>query len=201
VHPSSIWENGKRVAIFNDDKNSVSTGNELPVLRDDRIIGMLYIKAVGGFNAYGNFYSHDKKIKIEKNDFVAIPLPDALPARCPNVDYARILLHTLSDDGIWILIDRGIDDGLDDEWEAAVLKNGTYVGYFELVFAGKDISYGKLFREAIFNPGHINNFIVDLKHGKMERALSSLEKAAEMRKLDKTKKENSGKPKVNGSDK
>jgi hypothetical protein len=162
VHPKSIWEDGKRMAIVADELNPLRVGQEMHVMRGDDIVGIMYVTNIGRMYVYGYFFSPVRGFKLISKDNVAIPQPESLPARLPNKSQAQILFHSMAPDGrIWAVIDRGIKDSIDYGQEAPALLDGRRIGIFKVFFAGKKLSYGLLDREAIISVNKIDECTID----------------------------------------
>jgi hypothetical protein len=150
THPVSIWDGSRRIAFFNDPANPLHANQELHVLRDDNLIGVVLITSVGILNAYGNFYSHIQHLELSVKDEIAVPAPDALPTHLPDRGLGRILYTSLAPDGrVWVVIDRGVKDGVDADTDADALLEGRKIGTVKILFSGRTLSYGLLDREAI----------------------------------------------------
>ncbi len=162
VHPVAIWDKGRSVAVMNDKSNPYRIGQEMFVLRGDAIIGLLHATYIGSINTYGSFFSHMRDLRLTVKDTIAAPLPDEMPGRLSSTSRAQVLYHSQDPTGrLWAVIDRGTKSGIEAEQEAAALFNGRAIGTFKVVFAGKNISYGTVDRQAIFPERKTGELIFD----------------------------------------
>jgi len=161
--PSSVYDNSRRAAVVFSNSNPILPGFELPVFRGDSLVGLLHITQTGNVNAYGDFFSHINGFFLTKGDRIAVPLADTLPPRLPDESLAQIILTSMSQDGLWLVIDRGAVNGVSAGDQAAALLDGVYVGFMKIIFAGRKISYGLLIRDAILPYTETPKLIIDLK--------------------------------------
>jgi len=162
VHPGTVWDRGRSMAVMNDGSNTFRAGQELFVLRGDQIIGVFYITSIGSINTYGSFFTHLRELRPTGKDVIAVPIPGELPARLSDTAKAQVLFHTQDPAGrIWAVIDRGLKNGVEVENKAPALFNGRAIGTFKVIFAGRNLSYGILERESIFPENKTGSLIID----------------------------------------
>ena len=136
--------------VFNRDDITpdikIPIGQEYPVLREDKIIGLFEITYIGKMNVWGNFYTHDKeKIQLKRDDQIIIPAkpPSRPPEERPiNETPSRILFAWTDGAMFWCFIDRGAIDGIDGGDRPEPMRGSIDDGDFEVVFAGRAYSCG-----------------------------------------------------------
>ena len=136
---------GARGVIELAEPGWTQPGAELPVVREEAIIGFLRVDYSGLLNTWGTFLSHDPKMRLEPGDKVVVP--KAPPVR-PPVDYpmslmpARVVYHFPAGHSYWAIINRGALDGIEGGDAARVAIRQDTVGEFKVVYAGRAWSYG-----------------------------------------------------------
>lgn len=159
--PASVWDGGRRFAIFTDPSNPLRANQEMFVLRDDDLVGLVLITDVGSLNVYGNFYSHLRHYEFSPKDRIAIPEPDSLPMRLPDRKLGQVLFTSIAPDGrIWVVIDRGSKDGIDIDTPADTMLDGRKIGTVKMLFCGRTLSYGLVDREAIVPAYRIDEALI-----------------------------------------
>ncbi len=159
--PASVWDGGRRFAIFTDPSNPLRANQEMFVLRGDDVVGLVLITDVGSLNVYGNFYSHLRRYEFGSKDRIAIPEPDALPMRLPNRKLGQVLFTSLAPDGrIWVVVDRGLKDGIDIDTPVDAMLENRKIGTVKMLFCGRTLSYGLLDREAIVPAYRIDETLI-----------------------------------------
>jgi hypothetical protein len=136
--------------VFDRDNISremtIPIGQEYPVLREDKIIGLFEITHIGKLNVWGKFHTHDReKIQLKRDDQIIIPVePVTRPSeeRPINETPPRILFSWSDGAMFWCFVDRGAIDGIDGGVHPEPMRGDIDAGDFEIVFAGRAFSYG-----------------------------------------------------------
>ena len=136
---------GGRAVLDRPAAGWTQAGAELPVVRDERIVGLLRVDYSGSLHIYGSFVSHNPDERIQRGDVVVIPVrvPERAPAHEPlGMTPARVIYHFPAGHSYWALISRGAVDGIQGGDGATVTMNRETTGEFKVVYAGREWSYG-----------------------------------------------------------